>query len=211
MTDHLSQQHIEFAAQMCSRLCHDLISPVGALSNGLEILADETDPEMQGQVIEMLTQSARVTSAKLRFYRTAFGVTGGFDADVATRDLKGIAEDFIDAGKAQLDWQIIGSAMPKSHAKLLFIGLLTAADALVRGGNLVVTGDATTGYKVAATGEKVIVDEEVAALLASQIGPQHQVSRYAPLVLFLSLLPMAAVTHAFEHSPTEFVLTLTPL
>ena len=63
----------DLAALLCSRLCHDLLSPVGALSNGIELLADETDPEMQKRCVELLEQSAKTSTDKLKFFRLAFG------------------------------------------------------------------------------------------------------------------------------------------
>ena len=66
----------DLAALMCSRLCHDMLSPVGALSNGLELLADETDPDMRDKVIELLEQSAKSSAGKLKFFRLAFGAAG---------------------------------------------------------------------------------------------------------------------------------------
>ena len=67
------RQSIDLAAMLCSRLCHDMLSPVGALSNGLELLADEQDPQMRQRCFELLEQSARTSAAKLKFFRLAFG------------------------------------------------------------------------------------------------------------------------------------------
>ena len=63
----------DLAALLCSRLCHDLLSPVGALSNGLELLADEKDPEMRKRCFELLDQSAKISTDKLNFFRLAYG------------------------------------------------------------------------------------------------------------------------------------------
>ena len=72
------RQSIDLAAMLCSRLCHDMLSPVGALSNGLELLAMETDPEMRANVMQLLEQSALISTNKLKFFRLAFGAAGGF-------------------------------------------------------------------------------------------------------------------------------------
>ena len=56
------RQSIDLAAMLCSRLCHDMLSPVGALSNGLELLAMETDPEMRANVVELLNKPFRAES-----------------------------------------------------------------------------------------------------------------------------------------------------
>ncbi|RME62159.1 MAG: histidine phosphotransferase, partial [Alphaproteobacteria bacterium] len=71
-----------FAAILCSRLCHDLVSPVGALVNGIEILAEEDDAQMRAQVLALLEDSARQTANRLQFFRLAFGAGGGFGKDV---------------------------------------------------------------------------------------------------------------------------------
>jgi histidine phosphotransferase ChpT len=74
----MTTEALELASLLCSRLCHDMLSPVGALSNGLELLADEKDPEMRKRCFELLEQSAKISTDKLRFFRLAFGAAGGF-------------------------------------------------------------------------------------------------------------------------------------
>ncbi|MBW8910947.1 MAG: histidine phosphotransferase, partial [Sphingomonas sp.] len=82
----------EFASLLCSRLCHDLLSPVGALNNGLELLADETDPEMRARCMELLAESAAASANKLKFFRLAFGAAGGFGELVDTREARAAVE-----------------------------------------------------------------------------------------------------------------------
>src|SRR3546814_11909699 len=74
----MSDDRVDFASMLASRLCHDLLSPVGAFANGLELLADEKDPEMRARCIDLLEQSARTSANKLKFFRLAFGSAGGF-------------------------------------------------------------------------------------------------------------------------------------
>src|SRR3546814_20124843 len=74
----MTVESIDFAALLCSRLCHDLLSPIGALNNGLELLADENDPEMRARCLELLSESARKSANKLKYFRLAFGSAGGF-------------------------------------------------------------------------------------------------------------------------------------
>ena len=83
------RQSIDLAAMLCSRLCHDMLSPVGALSNGLELLAMETDPEMRANVMELLEQSALISTNKLKFFRLAFGAAGGFGEQVEITESSG--------------------------------------------------------------------------------------------------------------------------
>src|SRR5690348_6964348 len=77
---------LDLASLLCSRLCHDLMSPVGALNNGIELLADETDPDMREKCLELLGDSARATANKLKFFRLAFGAGGGFGEEIDTRE-----------------------------------------------------------------------------------------------------------------------------
>src|SRR6201999_1023539 len=82
----------KFASLLCSRLCHDLLSPVGALNNGIELLTDEHDPEMRARCLELLAESARASANKLKFFRLAFGAAGGFGDSVDTREVRGAIE-----------------------------------------------------------------------------------------------------------------------
>ena len=79
---------IELASLLCSRLCHDLLSPVGALNNGLELMADEQDPEMRERCLELLAESAKASASKLKFFRLAFGAGGGFGEEIDTREAR---------------------------------------------------------------------------------------------------------------------------
>ena len=74
----MAQSNLDLAALLCSKLCHDLLSPVGAINNGLELLEDETDPEMRDRCLDLLADSARVSADKLKYFLLAFGAAGGF-------------------------------------------------------------------------------------------------------------------------------------
>ena len=97
----------DLAALLCSRLCHDLLSPVGAMSNGLELLADENDPAMRQQCMDLLTQSARTSTDKLKFFRLAFGAAGGFGEMVEVAEPKAVIDALI--GDAKRDQQRRGA------------------------------------------------------------------------------------------------------
>ena len=97
-------KELDFAALLCSRLCHDLISPVGAISNGIEILSDEEDEMMRMEVMKLLELSAGQTSNPLKFYRLAFGAAGGIGAYVPIRDAKNAATSLFDGTQINLEW-----------------------------------------------------------------------------------------------------------
>ena len=117
----------DFASLLCSRLCHDLLSPIGALNNGIELLSDEHDPEMRARCLDLLGESARASANKLKFFRLAFGAAGGFGDQVDTREAR-VAVDglFGSDGRIQLGWMIDEPSMSKAALKILLNLILPA-------------------------------------------------------------------------------------
>src|SRR6188508_1792327 len=108
----------DLAALLCSRLCHDLLSPIGALSNGLELLADEKDPEMRARCFELLEQSAKISADKLKFFRLAFGAAGGFGEEVDTEEAHAVIAALVgDNGRITLNWGVRDAFLPKPAVK----------------------------------------------------------------------------------------------
>ena len=153
---------IDLASLLCSRLCHDLLSPVGALNNGIELLADEDDPEMRERCLELLAESARASANKLKFFRLAFGAGGGFGDEVDTREARGALEGLYGPEKRiELGWMVAGEQLPKGAVKLLLNLAMIAGDSLVRGGRLDVgaeRGDEGIEMVIRAEGPRVLVD-----------------------------------------------------
>ena len=166
---HAPMNSVELASLLCSRLCHDLMSPVGALNNGIELLADEQDPEMRAQCLELLGDSARATANKLKFFRLAFGAGGGFgeaiDANDAKVALQGI---FGPERRIELGWMVADEKLSKGAMKLMLNLALIAGDALVRGGRLDVGAETTgAGLEIAIRGEgpRVMLDAGLREML----------------------------------------------
>jgi len=119
----MSEAEIDFASLLCSRLCHDLLSPVGAMNNGLELLADEHDPEMRRRCMDLLAESAKAAADKLKFFRLAFGAAGGFGAEVDPREAKLVIEPMVtSSGRTTLEWAVPAQMMPKRAVKILRAG-----------------------------------------------------------------------------------------
>ncbi len=161
----------EFASLLCSRLCHDLLSPVGALNNGLELLADETDPGMRERVMELLTESAVTSANKLKFFRLAFGAAGGFGEQIDTREAQ-VAIDalYSAAGKVKLGWMVEAKTLPKVSLKVLMNLALMAGDALVRGGQLDIAAEGAE-IVIRAEGPRVVLDPELRNAVLGQSDP----------------------------------------
>ena len=153
---------IDLASLLCSRLCHDLLSPVGALNNGIELLSDEQDPEMREKCLELLGESARASAAKLKFFRLAFGAAGGFGEAVDTREAQSAIEGlFTPEKRIELGWMVGSDKLPKDAVKLLLNLALIAGDALVRGGRLDIGGEQSgKGIElvIRAEGPRILLD-----------------------------------------------------
>ena len=160
----------DFASLLCSRLCHDLLSPVGALNNGLELLADEHDPEMRQRVLELLNESARASANKLKFFRLAFGAAGGFGETVDTREAQAAIEGlFGDNHRIQIGWMVEEPVLQKQAIKVLLNLALIAGDALIRGGQLDIGAEVTSGnieIVVRGDGPRIVLDPELRSALA---------------------------------------------
>ncbi len=153
---------VELASLLCSRLCHDLMSPVGALNNGIELLSDEQDPDMREKCLDLLAESARATANKLKFFRLAFGAGGGFGEEIDTLEAQAVLEGVFGAEKRiELGWMVAADKLPKDAVKLLLNLALLAGDALVRGGRLDVGAESRDGkveLVIRAEGGRILLD-----------------------------------------------------
>ncbi len=182
----------EFASLLCSRLCHDLLSPVGALNNGIELLADEHDPEMRARCLELLGESARASANKLKFFRLAFGAAGGFADDVDTREARVAIEGlFGGEGRIQIGWMVDDPTMSKSALKILLNLALIAGDALVRGGRLDIGAEKHGGgldIVIRAEGSRIVLDPELKSVLIGESSEDAIAPRAAAAWLVRSLI-----------------------
>lgn len=175
----MSQSGVDLAALLCSKLCHDLLSPVGAINNGLELLEGETDPEMRARCMDLLADSARASADKLKYFRLAFGAAGGFGDEVDPAEAKQLVETLVgDQGKITLGWAVQTGTLPKKAIKILLNLALIAREALVRGGRLDVgaeRGDKGIEVVVRAEGPKIALDEGIRAALEGSL-PQSELT-----------------------------------
>jgi len=161
---------IDLASLLCSRLCHDLMSPIGALNNGIELLADETDPDMREKCLELLADSARASANKLKFFRLAFGAAGGFGEEIDTLEAQTALEGLYGSERRiELSWLVSSDKLPKDAVKLLLNLAMLAGDALVRGGRLDVGAERHDGgleLAVRAEGPRIMLDPALRETLA---------------------------------------------
>jgi histidine phosphotransferase ChpT len=168
----LAMNDLDFAALLVSRVCHDLVSPVGAVVNGLEVLEDETDLAMRADALRLVAASAEQAAARLQFARIAFGSAGSTGAELDLNEVGRIMTGLLKGGKVELVWQAQPANWPKDWAKLVMNVVLTAADCLPRGGRITVhTSPDAPGFRVTATGQTVrLTPETEHALLGEPSG-----------------------------------------
>jgi histidine phosphotransferase ChpT len=160
---------LDLAALLCSRVCHDLISPAGAIVNGLEVLEESKDDETKTFALDLIKKSARTASARLQFCRIAFGAAGSAGAQVDLGDAETVARGFIEDEKVKLAWNLPRALLPKNRVKLLLNMLLVATQSIPRGGIVAVEGDGTPEamtFKLSARGLNARIPQAVPALLA---------------------------------------------
>ena len=176
-------ESVDLAAMLCSRLCHDLLSPVGALNNGLELLAMEDDAEMRKSVIALLEQSATTSTNKLKFFRLAFGAAGGFGDRVDVAEPMALIKALVgDKDRIELNWAIEAANLAKPAVKVLLNLSQIAIDALVRGGTLDIGAELRDGnceIVVRATGSKIGFDDNIGKAIDGTLDPAEVTSRTA--------------------------------
>ena len=162
---------LDLAALLCSRVCHDLISPVGAIVNGLEVLEEDKDEETRTFALDLIKKSSRNASARLQFCRLAFGAAGSAGAQIDTGDAEKVSRGLIEDEKIKVTWNLPRELRPKNQVKLLLNMMLVAAGAIPRGGTLAVDpAEGSSGFRIVAAGLNARVTPTTVELLAGAPG-----------------------------------------
>ncbi|GJD47662.1 Protein phosphotransferase ChpT [Methylobacterium crusticola] len=160
---------LDLSALLCSRVCHDVISPVGAIVNGLEVLEDEDDAGMRDFALDLIRKSAKQASARLQFARIAFGAAGSAGSSIDLADAEGVARGMFGDEKTQLTWSAPRALFPKNKVKLLLNLVVVAATTIPRGGviDVVVSGAAEApDFVLTMKGSHARIPPHLEALLA---------------------------------------------
>lgn len=157
---------LDLAALLCSRVCHDLISPVGAIVNGVEVFDEDKDEETRTFALDLIKKSARQASARLQFCRLAFGAAGSAGAQIETGDAEKVSRGLLEDDRVKIVWNLPRELKPKNQVKLLLNMLMVAAAAIPRGGTLTVDAiEGAAGFRIAAAGLNARVTPATAELL----------------------------------------------
>lgn len=200
---------MDLAALLCSRVCHDVISPVGAIINGLEVLDDEKDESMREHALELIKKSAKQASARLQYARLAFGAAGSAGAQIDLGDAEGVVRGLLQDDRLTLTWNLPRALLPKNRVKLLLNLVLIAAAAIPRGGKLTVdpVGEGESmGFRLTAAGTNAKVQPAVAAGLEGT--SEERIDAHAIQPHYTALLARGAgLKISLSSQPESVVLT----
>ncbi len=195
----MTQSNLDLAALIGSRICHDLISPIGAIDNGLELLSMSGVAE--GPELGLIGQSVGSASARIRFFRIAFGAAG--DQMVGPAEIISILRDLYDESRLELHWTTT-DPQPRAAVRLAFLGILCLETAMPYGGKATVSEENGT-WMLEGAADKVNVDPDLWGNLAARAS----VAPLQPAQVQFALLPVHAfddgrkvITHADESKVT---------
>jgi histidine phosphotransferase ChpT len=181
---------LDLAALLCSRVCHDLISPVGAIVNGIEVMEEDKNEETKTFALELIKKSAIQASAKLQFCRLAFGAAGSAGAQIDLGDAEKAARGLIEDGKTAMAWNLPRALLAKNRVKLLLNMVLIANGSIPRGGTLTIDPvpgvDGVAGFVLTASGLNAKLNPTTAELLAGNSA--HAVDAHAIQPLYTGIL-----------------------
>lgn len=204
MPDIFTLSATDLAALLCSRVCHDIISPVGAINNGLELLDEGGADE---DAMQLIRASAKNASARLQFARIAFGAAGSAGMQIDTGDAQAVATAFIANEKPELIWNGPRLLLPKHKVKLLLNLILIANGAIPRGGSLVIDISEKVGdplFTVTATGSMVRVPPKFLEMHSGNI-PDDPIDAHAVQSYYTLLMAKEADMKIDVHTIGETV------
>ncbi|MBY0423924.1 MAG: hypothetical protein K2Q06_16595 [Parvularculaceae bacterium] len=172
---------VSLSALLSSRLCHDLINPVGAIGSGLEVIDDPAvDPDMRDSALDLIRTGGGKSIALLKYARLAYGAAGGFGAQIPLEEAEAALRDIFKWTKAELVWRLRLGLAPKDQVKALLILGHAAADCVPRGGTVTILGS-PEAFRLKTIGVRTILNEELVAAFAG--APAELKPKFAPAYL----------------------------
>ncbi|WP_455476423.1 histidine phosphotransferase ChpT [Bartonella sp. B17] len=207
MTLAVSLKSIDLAALLCSRICHDLISPIGAIQNAME-LYDEGGAEEDA--LQLVRWSVANASARLQFARLAFGFSGAVGSQIDTRSAEQVAQQYMKEEKAVLKWQAPALLLPKDEVKLLLNLLLIANATVSRGGEIIVTilqSESKRTFQFKICGKILRIPSHFIELYSGKIQEEFIDAHMIQFYYTLLLSEMTAMKLNIDESDSFIVLT----
>lgn len=178
--------NVQLASLLSSRLCHDLVGPVGAVSNGIELIGEGVDEETRQEADALIASSISQLVRRLAFYRMAFGQTGGQNQQIDVREAERVSREFYLGSRISFNWSGDAGGFEKSALRLALCLIVVAGEALAKGGTLLAEFSEEKGgrrFRVAASGERVILQEDMDGVLKGDVDGSQITARAAPALL----------------------------
>ena len=210
MTSATAPGAMELAALLTSKVCHDLVNPVGAINNGLEVLGDKSNADMHEFAMELVTKSVGQASNKLKVARMAYGAGASAGSEIDLGEAGEVARGVIESERTKLTWNAGPGGLAKDRAKLL-LNLLTIANTIIpRGGEITVDVDGAAGtFTVAAKGTNAKIPAGVAEIVAGAI-PETGVDAQTIQPYYTRLIAAdAGLSVAFDMGEERCVIAAT--
>ena len=212
MNTHVAPSDLELAALISSKICHDVIGPVGAIYNGLEILDEDNNLEAKTYAMDVIRNVTEQASAKLQFARFAFGAAGSAGSTIDLNTAEQISRGYIGSGKHRLHWTAAPGHMSKDKVKLLLNMLASSITALPRGGDIevVITGAIEAPmFRIACKGDRARPPQYLGEFLN---GPAPVLDAMTIQAYYTCRLAgTAKMRLAIEQAPDGIVLAAYPL
>ena len=185
MSEATAIDDIHLTAFMSSKICHDLVGPVGAITNGLELLEEETDEETRAYALELIQFSASVARARLEFARLAFGASSAHGSEIDLGHAGNIVRTFVEEGKHKLHWKTFPGGLEKTRVRLLLTLITVAMTAIPAGGDLRVSVTGTVEkpvFEILCQGRGARIPQGIVEIFSGDVGdvdPRSVVGYYA--------------------------------
>lgn len=182
------------ASLVASKVCHDMVEPMGALLQGIELLKDAERGPHSADAVRLLEQGVNKAWAKLEFFRSALAGSISMDGEGVLDSVRPTAERLFSALKPTLEWTAPPVAMPNVGLKVFLNMLMLGAECLPKGGRVTVEAGPIEGgaeIRIIAVGAKAMLKDETAQCLAGQT-PEHGFAGYNVLPLLTGLMARQA-------------------
>ena len=204
--DH-AREVVHVASLLASRLCHDLVNPVGALNTGLEVLEGEQDAEMREHAMSLIKESTAKTVALLTFSRMAFGASGEWEGTIDAGEAGELSVGLYRFSKADLAWDVAPGPMSKAKARTLLNLVLIAERCVPRAGSTVRAESDADGVRVVASGPRAKLSDDLVAALGGQAGSLDAKATPAYLAHLLAAAAGGAVSAAMTEGEAGNTIT----
>lgn len=156
----MNRPDLDFATLIGSRICHDLISPIGAVNNGLELLS--MTGLTAGPEIDLIHQSVGSASARIRFFRVAFGAAA--DQKLSNSEVASTLRDLYQGSRWTVTW-LPADPHPRADVRCAFLALMCLETGMPYGGHMTVS-ESTGKWTVTGRAEKLLIDPDIWSHLA---------------------------------------------